>query len=119
MIRLNSADRSFLVGTEAGSLLLRYAASRPAKAPADPVALHVFNERGEPENLIVPVSAELELVAEVTDEDFGPEPDNSEATLFLRSRLDTSARPPVVAEPAATAAAQPESPDAALLADGS
>jgi hypothetical protein len=115
MIRLNSADRSFLVGTEAGSLLLRYAASRPADAPVDPVALHVLDERGEPENLIVPVTATLELAAEVTDDDFGPEPDNSEATLFLRSRLDTGTTPPVAAEPAAAA---PESRSQALLADG-
>jgi hypothetical protein len=116
MIRLNSANRSFLVGTEAGSLLLRYAASRPADAPADPVALHVFNERGEPENVIVPVARALPLVAEVTDEDFGPEPENTEATLFLRSRLDTETPPPVVAEPAATA---PEPRDSTLQPDGS
>ena len=106
MIRLNSADRSFLVGTEAGSLLLRYAASRPADAPADPVALHVFNERGEPENVVVPVSPAIDLVAEVTDEDFGPEPENDEATRFLRSRLDTAVLPP-----------EPQQ-DAALLPDG-
>ena len=106
MIRLNSADRSFLVGTEAGSLLLRYAASRPADAPAEPVALHVFNERGESENVIVPVAPTLELVAEVTDEDFGPEPENDEATQFLRSRLDTTAQP-----------SEPE--DAALIPEGS
>lgn len=114
MIRLTSADRSFLVGTEAGNLLLRYAATRPAGAPADPVALHVLNERGEPENVIVQVAAALRLVAEVTDEDFGPEPENAEATLFLRSRLDTSAQPPLVSEPAAAA---PEPLDATLLTD--
>jgi hypothetical protein len=119
MIRLNSPDRSFLVGTEAGSLLLRYAASRPADAPADPVALHVFNERGEPENVILPVAPNLELVAEVTDEDFGPEPDNAEATLFLRSRLDTSAQPPVAEEPAATESAPSEPLDSVLIPDGS
>ena len=118
MIRLNVAGRSFLVGTEAGSLLLRYVASRPANEPADPVALHVFNERGKPENVVVPVSPALELVAEVTDEDFGPEPENAEATLFLRSRLDTTARPPVLAEPAATAQTPPQHEDAALLRDG-
>ena len=111
MIRLNSADRSFLVGTEAGSLLLRYAASRPTDSPADPIALHVLNESGEPENVIVPVAPALELVAEVTDDDFGPEPENAEATRFLRSRLDAGAQP-VVEEPAA------EEP-AALISDGS
>ncbi|MDQ4137567.1 MAG: hypothetical protein M3116_01800 [Actinomycetota bacterium] len=119
MIRLNSAGRSFLVGTEVGSLLLRYAASRPADAPADPVALHVFNERGESENVIVAVTPTLELIAEVTDEDFGPEPDNGEATRFLRSRLDSGARPPVVEEPAATAAAPSEPLDSALQPEGS
>lgn len=104
MIRLNSADRSFLVGTEAGSLLLRYAASLPQSSPVDPVALHVLNERGEPEMLIFPVGG-AELCAEVTDEDFGPEPDNAEAAWFLRERL--RALPPV---PAATAPALAESP---------
>jgi hypothetical protein len=103
MIRLNYAGRSFLVGTEAGSLLLRYTASRPAGTPADPVALHVFNERGEPENLIVQAGCVEELVAEVTDEDFGPEPENAEAALFLRSRLTSTAPAPVVVEPAVTA----------------
>jgi hypothetical protein len=116
MIRLNSADRSLLVGTEAASLLLRYAASRPADAPADPVALHVLNERGESENVIVPVTGSLGLIPEVTDEDFGPEPENAEATLFLRSRLETAT--PVVAEPAAASPAPAEA-DTAVLPDGS
>jgi hypothetical protein len=114
MIRLNSVDRSFLVGTEAGSLLLRYAAARPADAPADPVALHVINERGEPDNVIVPVARTLGLVAEVTDEDFGPEPENTEATLFLRSRLGSIGPAPIVTEPAA----EPVATDTALLPDG-
>jgi hypothetical protein len=95
MIRLNSAGRSFLVGTEAGCLLLRYAAALPADATADAVALLVINERGEPENLILQPSEPSELIAEVTDEDFGPEPENTEAALFLRSRLAVMDSTPV------------------------
>ena len=102
MIRLNYAGRSVLVGTEAGSLLLRYTAALPPSAQPEPVALHVFNERGEPENLIVQARCPEELVAEVTDEDFGPEPENLEAAVFLRSRLNSRTIGPVMSEPAAT-----------------
>jgi hypothetical protein len=100
MIRLNSADRSFLVGTEAGSLLLRYAAAVPRPGPVDLVALRVVNERGEPDTLIVPVGRAA-LTAEVTDDDFGPEPENGEAAKFLRERL--AALQPATPDPAATA----------------
>jgi hypothetical protein len=114
MIRLNSPDRSFLVGTEAGSLLLRYAASPPQSI--DPVALHVLNERGQPDTVIVAVGR-AELTAEVTDEDFGPEPDNAEAATFLRERLaalhlapSPAPAPPPLAPPALVEA--PEAPEA-------
>src|SRR5688500_18652380 len=102
MSRLNSANRSVLVGTEAGSLLLRYAASRPAQGLADPVALPVFNERGEPENVIVPVARTLDLVAEVSDEDFGPGPENTGAIRFLPSGRGAELPSQMAVEPAAT-----------------
>ncbi len=110
MIRLNFAGRSLLVGTEVGSLLLRYTAALPDDAPAEPVALHVVNERGEPENLIVQAGGCDELVAEVTDEDFGPEPENAEAALFLRSRLLPHIPAPSEAQPAASSPPEPATP---------
>jgi hypothetical protein len=103
MIRLNFADRSLLVGTDAGCLLLRYRAVLPSDAPADPVALQVFNERGDSENVVVTVAPNLDVWAEVTDEDFGPEPENAEAAAFLRSRIGMLASgmaPPAPAEAA-------------------
>lgn len=125
MIRLNVTERSYLVGTEAGSLLLRYAAQFPADTPADPVALHVFNERGQFENVVIPVVSGLRLLAEVTDEDFGPEPENIEALLFLRQRLahlratDATASAPPAPGPGPAPAPAPGPAPGKQLADAS
>ncbi|MFC0678384.1 hypothetical protein ACFFGH_11085 [Lysobacter korlensis] len=85
MRRVTYVDESVIVGEEFGMLILEYAASLARNNTSEPLHFRALNDEGEVETafLLGPASQ----IVVVKTNSLLPEPENSEAEDYMRSRI--------------------------------
>lgn len=94
MKHLTFADKDLLVGDEAADLLIEYAVELAKRGDADKVELHAYSGDGDEVTATFLLDEGAPLMAE-TSHTAMPEPDNSEAIEYMRTRIRALSTAPV------------------------
>ena len=86
MKHITGADKSLLVGDEAATILLEYAAFLANRGMADTVEIESLTKTGERSSAIFLLNDGVSLVAESTHSDV-EEPDNTVAVDYMREAM--------------------------------
>lgn len=92
MKRVTYADKTLLMGTDAAEALMEYARVLAQAASADAVTLRCLSTDGDAVQATFLLHAHTALLVESTYSDVGA-PDNTEAVIELRDRIDRTRRP--------------------------
>jgi hypothetical protein len=95
MMHLTFSDKSLLVGDEIARLVIEYAAALATAGRADTVEIVAYGADGDKVKALLLLDEGAPLMGESTHSDL-PEPDNSEATDYVREHLNLLTSPPVV-----------------------
>ncbi|MEP6481839.1 MAG: hypothetical protein ABJA94_07520 [Rhodoglobus sp.] len=86
MKHVTYADKSLLIGDEAATTLLQYAAMLGSRGAADTVTLKALDGQGNDVEAIFLLNSGTVMIAE-TGNTTVPEPDNAEATDRMKERI--------------------------------
>jgi hypothetical protein len=95
MKHLTVESKDLLIGDEVADLLTEYAAIVAQEGISDRVQLHALSGDGDEVQVMLVLSAGTTIIAESSHNAF-PEPDNGEATAYLRKRIKELTSPPPV-----------------------
>ena len=95
MKHVTTADKSLLIGDEAAVLLVEYAALLGQRQSADDVRLRAYGDDGDPVEVIFLLNSGTTLMVESSGSTV-PEPDNTAALEYMRSRIQFLTSPPEV-----------------------
>jgi hypothetical protein len=87
MMHITFADKNFVVGDEAATTTLKYAAMLARDANADTVTLHAISSDGDEVDTILLLDAGAPLMAETVHSSV-PEPDNAVAVSYMNVQME-------------------------------